>query len=65
MNGSLIGTAIGILPGAGADIAAWVSYAVSKKSSKTPEKFGKGHEEGLVDASSANNAKTGGWLLPA
>ncbi len=65
VRGSLGGTLIGILPGAGADIAAWVTYAVSKKSSKTPEKFGTGHTEGLVDASTANNASLGGAWVPA
>lgn len=40
-RGNVIGTAIGILPGAGADIAAWISYSVGKKFSKTPETFGK------------------------
>ena len=65
LRGSLIGTAIGALPGAGADIAAWIAYAVSKKSSKTPEKFGTGHVEGLVDAGSANNAGLGGAWVPA
>ncbi len=50
IRGSLIGTAIGALPGAGADIAAWISYAVSKKFSKEPEKFGTGHIEGIVDS---------------
>jgi TctA family transporter len=64
-RGSLVGTAIGILPGAGADIAAWVSYAVSKKLSRTPEKFGTGHAEGIVDAGSANNASLGGAWVPA
>jgi TctA family transporter len=64
-RGSLAGTAIGVLPGAGADIAAWVTYAVSKKFSKEPEKFGTGHVEGLVDAGSANNASLGGAWVPA
>lgn len=64
-RGSLAGTLIGILPGAGADIAAWVTYAISKKSSKTPEKFGTGHTEGLVDAGAANNASLGGAWVPA
>jgi putative tricarboxylic transport membrane protein len=64
-RGSLIGTAIGILPGAGADIAAWISYAVSKKMSNTPEKFGTGHVEGLVDSGAANNASLGGAWVPA
>ena len=65
VRGSLIGTLIGILPGAGADIAAWVTYAISKKASKEPEKFGTGHVEGLVDAGSANNASLGGAWVPA
>ncbi|MEZ5865389.1 MAG: tripartite tricarboxylate transporter permease [Geminicoccaceae bacterium] len=64
-RGSLIGTLIGILPGAGADIAAWVTYAISKKTSKEPEKFGTGHVEGLVDAGTANNASLGGAWVPA
>ncbi len=65
LRGSIIGTLIGILPGAGADIAAWVAYAISKKFSKEPEKFGTGHIEGIVDASSANNAALGGAWVPA
>ena len=46
----------GALPGAGADIAAWMSYAISKKFSKEPEKFGTGHVEGIVESGSANNS---------
>jgi TctA family transporter len=61
----LIGTFVGILPGAGADIAAWIAYAVSKKFSKEPEKFGTGHIEGIVDAGTANNAGLGGAWVPA
>jgi putative tricarboxylic transport membrane protein len=64
-RGSVLGTAIGILPGAGADIAAWVTYAVAKRSSKEPEKFGTGHVEGLVDAGAANNAALAGAWVPA
>ncbi len=65
VRGSVIGTGIGALPGAGADIAAWIAYAISKKSSKEPEKFGTGHVEGLVDSGSANNAGLGGAWVPA
>jgi hypothetical protein len=65
LRGGVIGTAIGILPGAGADIAAWVAYAVSKKFSKEPEKFGTGHVEGLVDTGCANNAGLSGAWVPA
>jgi TctA family transporter len=65
LRGNLIGTAIGVLPGAGADIAAWISYAVAKRFSKEPEKFGTGHVEGLVDAGAANNSALGGAWVPA
>jgi putative tricarboxylic transport membrane protein len=65
LRGSLVGTAIGALPGAGADIAAWVSYAMAKRFSKTPEKFGTGHVEGVVESTSANNAALGGAWVPA
>lgn len=65
LRGSAIGTLIGALPGAGGDIAAWVSYAVSKRFSKTPEKFGTGHVEGIIDASAANNAALSGAWVPA
>ncbi len=64
-RGSMIGTAIGALPGAGADIAAWISYAVSKRFSKEPEKFGTGHLEGIVDATSANNSAVAAAWIPA
>jgi putative tricarboxylic transport membrane protein len=65
LRGSAIGVAIGALPGAGADIAAWISYAVSKKFSKEPEKFGTGHVEGIVDATSANNSAIAAAWIPA
>ena len=65
LRGSAIGVVIGALPGAGADIAAWISFAVSKRFSKEPEKFGTGHIEGIVDATSANNSALGGAWIPA
>ncbi len=65
LRGSGIGTLVGALPGAGADIAAWISYAVSKRFSKEPEKFGTGHVEGVVDATSANNSALAGAWIPA
>src|SRR5215204_669305 len=65
IRGSVLGTLIGALPGAGADIAAWISYAISKKFSKEPEKFGTGHIEGIVDATSANNSALAGAWIPA
>ncbi|TGV05818.1 C4-dicarboxylate ABC transporter permease [Alcaligenaceae bacterium 429] len=65
LRGSGTGSLIGVLPGAGADIAAWVSYAISRKMSKTPEKFGSGHIEGIVEAGSSNNAAVSGSWVPA
>lgn len=61
----VLGTLIGALPGAGADIASWINYALSRRLSRTPEKFGTGHPEGLVAASSANNAALSGAYIPA
>jgi putative tricarboxylic transport membrane protein len=63
-RGSALGTLVGALPGAGADIAAWMSYAMSKKFSKEPEKFGTGHVEGIVEAGAANNSALGGAWIP-
>lgn len=65
LRGSLVGTAIGALPGAGADIAAWVSYAMAKRFSRQPQKFGTGHVEGVVESTSSNNAALGGAWIPA
>ncbi len=65
LRGSGLGTAIGALPGAGGDLGAWISYAVSKRLSKTPEKFGTGHPEGLVEATSNNNAALSSAWIPA
>lgn len=61
----VIGVFIGILPGAGADIAAWIAYAVSRRFSREPEKFGKGAIEPIVDAGTANNACLAGDWVPA
>ncbi|MDJ0389149.1 tripartite tricarboxylate transporter permease [Roseomonas sp. E05] len=65
IRGSLMGTLIGALPGAGADIAAWVSYAMAKRFSRTPEKFGTGHVEGVVEAGASNNSAVAGAWIPA
>ncbi len=63
IRGNIIGIIIGVLPGAGADMAAWVSYAMAKKFSKEPEKFGTGHPEGLIEAGASNNASlASGWV---
>jgi TctA family transporter len=65
LRGSVLGTAIGALPGAGADIAAWISYGVSKRFSRTPEKFGTGHVEGVIESGAANNSALAGAWIPA
>ena len=64
-RGNLVGIVIGVLPGAGADMAAWISYAMSKRFSKEPEKFGTGHPEGLVEAGASNNASLASGWVPA
>lgn len=65
VRGSTLGTLIGIQPGAGSDMAAWMSYATSKKFSKEPEKFGTGHVEGVVESGAANNSALAGAWIPA
>jgi putative tricarboxylic transport membrane protein len=61
---SLIGTWIGILPGIGANIGSVLAYAAARSTSKKPEEFGKGSEEGIVASETANNATVGGALIP-
>ena len=64
IRSSVIGTWVGLLPGIGANIAAMLSYSTAKSSSKEPEKFGTGHEPGVIAAETANNASIGGALIP-
>ncbi|KPB00373.1 tripartite tricarboxylate transporter permease [Ahrensia marina] len=61
---SLLGVGIGILPGTGGAVAAFVGYGEAKRISKSPETFGKGNPEGIIAAESANNAAVGGSLIP-
>ena len=58
------GVLIGIIPAAGPDIAAFLSYNEAKKASKHPEEFGNGSAEGIVAAEAGNNGVTGGSLIP-
>ncbi len=62
---SILGSVIGALPGAGADIAAWGSYGLAQKTSAHPEAFGKGSPEGVIAPTSANNAAVAGAWIPA
>ncbi|MDR1932332.1 MAG: tripartite tricarboxylate transporter permease [Spirochaetales bacterium] len=64
VTGGFIGSFIGAIPGAGGDIAAFVSYSEAKRSSKHPEKFGTGIPEGVAAAEAANNGCTGGAMIP-
>ncbi|MBR1671412.1 MAG: tripartite tricarboxylate transporter permease, partial [Fretibacterium sp.] len=61
---SVIGTIIGILPGAGATIASFLCYSSETKMSKHPEKFGTGIIDGIAASETANNAATGGAMVP-
>ena len=65
VRGGIIGILVGALPGAGADIAAWLAYGAAKRFSKEPEKFGKGAIEPIVDAGVANNSALGAAWIPA
>jgi len=64
LKSAIIGVIVGITPGTGAAIAAFLSYGEAKRASKHPEQFGNGSEEGLCAAETANNAVTGATLIP-
>ncbi|MFP3918573.1 tripartite tricarboxylate transporter permease [Lysinibacillus telephonicus] len=63
-RGSLLGFFIGVLPGAGATLASFFSYITEKKFSKNPDSFGKGNIAGVAGPESANNAASGGAMIP-
>jgi putative tricarboxylic transport membrane protein len=63
-RGSVIGFIAGVLPGAGPILASVVAYVTEKRLSKHPEKFGKGAIEGVAAAETANNAASGGAMIP-
>lgn len=64
LRSGILGTIIGAIPGAGGDIAAFVSYNETKRFSKEPEKFGTGCIEGIAAPEAGNNAVTGGAMIP-
>ena len=64
LRSSVIGTVVGILPGAGATIASFLSYAAELKLAKDPETYGKGNPRGVAASEAANNAATGGSMVP-
>ncbi len=64
ISGGLIGTMIGAIPGAGGDIAVFVSYGFNKSASKHPELYGTGIPNGVAATESANNGCSGGAMIP-
>jgi putative tricarboxylic transport membrane protein len=64
IRSSLIGVGVGVVPGIGEDIAAWVSYGAAKNTSKHPENFGKGEITAVLSTEVANNACVGGAIIP-
>jgi putative tricarboxylic transport membrane protein len=64
IRASVIGAGIGIIPGLGGGVAAFMSYFVGMQRTKEPETYGKGNVEGIIASETANDAKEGGALLP-
>ena len=64
MRAAAIGAGIGIIPGLGGGVAAFMSYFVGMQRTKEPELYGKGSVEGIIASETANDAKEGGALLP-
>ncbi|MBB4121124.1 tripartite tricarboxylate transporter permease [Martelella radicis] len=64
LKSSVIGYAIGMLPGAGGSMAAFVSYATARGTSKKPEEYGHGSRQGIAAAETGNNAMCGGAFVP-
>jgi len=59
-----IGTLMGLIPGVGEDMGAWVSYAAARRASREKERFGKGSVEGLISAETGNSAAVPGAIIP-
>lgn len=64
IRSSIIGTMIGIIPATGGNIAAFIAYDQTKRTSKEPESFGKGNYRGIIASEAANNGVCGGALIP-
>jgi putative tricarboxylic transport membrane protein len=64
VRGTLVGFFVGVLPGAGATLATFLSYGVERRFARNPEKFGKGAIEGLAGPEAANNASAGASMVP-
>ncbi|MBR3054107.1 MAG: tripartite tricarboxylate transporter permease [Firmicutes bacterium] len=64
IRSAVIGTVVGIIPATGGGTASWMSYNEAKRASKEPDSFGEGNPNGVVASEVANNAVTGGALIP-
>lgn len=64
VQGSILGFFVGALPGGGSTVASFLSYTLVKRTSKTPERFGKGAMEGVAGPEAANNSESGGAMIP-
>lgn len=64
LRGGLVGLVTGVLPGAGADIGAWLAYGVSRKFSKEPQRYGRGSMEAIVESGVANNSDLAAEWIP-
>ena len=64
LRSGVLGTFVGVMPGAGATIASWLAYGVEAKFSKDPSQLGKGDPHGICASETANNAATGGAMVP-
>jgi len=64
IRSSLIGTGVGVLPGAGGSIASLVAYSEARRTAKRQSNFGKGEPDGVLATESSNNATVGGGLIP-
>lgn len=64
VRSSIIGTVVGVLPGAGGSIAALVAYSEARRASDEPDSFGKGNPNGIIASESSNNATVGGGFIP-
>lgn len=65
IRSSLIGIAVGVIPGVGEDIASWISYGAARRASKTPEEFTRGSDDGLIAAETSNSAALPSAIIPA
>ncbi|MCF3932695.1 tripartite tricarboxylate transporter permease [Acuticoccus sp. M5D2P5] len=64
LRSGVLGTVMGIIPGVGEDMGAWVSYAAARRASREPETFGSGNTAGLLAAETGNNAAVPGAIIP-